>query len=184
MRHKIFRSSLLALMLTGMLAVSADAQRTQLKPGVNMFSPQQDVDMGTEASLEVERDQPILTNRQAENYLNSVGQRLASSAPGEKYPYRFKIVNDREINAFALPGGYVYINRGIFETADNEDQLAGVVAHEISHVALRHGTSQVTKAMPLSILGSFLGTRSQAAGILAQVGGTAVLLRNSRDAES
>src|SRR4029078_11045534 len=97
----------------------------------------------------------------------------ASRAPGEKYPYQFKVVNDKAINAFALPGGVVYVNRGAIEAVDNEAQIAGVMAHEISHVALRHGTNQASKAYlaqaPLSILGGVLGSNS-IGGVLAQLG--------------
>ena len=133
----------------------------------------------------------MLNDSRVDSYLNNLGQRLAAHAPGEKYPYAFQTVNDRGINAFALPGGHVYINRGVIEAADNEAQLAGVMAHEISHVALRHGTNQASKAsvaqMPLAILGGLLGSNSTGAA-LAQLGAgftvNSILLKYSRDAES
>ena len=165
--------------------------RTQLKPGWNMFSAQQDVEVGQQASVEADRQLPLLNDSRVDNYLNSVGQRLASHTPGYKFPYTFKTVNDRAINAFALPGGHIYINRGIIEAANTEAQLAGVMAHEASHVALRHGTNQASKAsatqMPLAILGGLLGSNSTGAA-LAQLGAgftvNSVLLKYSRDAES
>jgi hypothetical protein len=115
---------------------------------------------------------------------------LAATAPGFKYPYTYKAVNDRAINAFALPGGNIYINRGIIEAADNEAQLAGVMAHETAHVALRHGTNQASKAsavnLPLAILGGLVGSESTVAA-LAQLGAgftvNSILLKYSRDAE-
>jgi hypothetical protein len=133
----------------------------------------------------------MLNDSRVDKYLNNLGQRLAAHAPGEKYPYAFQTVNDRGINAFALPGGHVYINRGVIEAADNEAQLASVMAHEISHVALRHGTNQASKAsvaqMPLAILGGLLGSNSTATA-LAQLGAgftvNSILLKYSRDAES
>ncbi len=169
----------------------AVGNRTELKPGWNMFSPQQDVEMGQQASAEVAGQVLLLNDSRVDNYLNSLGQRLAANAPGAKYPYTFKTVNDKGINAFALPGGFVYVNRGVIETADNEAQLASVMAHEISHVALRHGTNQASKAsvaqMPLAILGGLLGGDSTAAA-LAQLGAgftvNSILLKYSRDAES
>ncbi len=118
------------------------AERTSLRPGFNVFSAQQDVEIGKEVSKDAERNLRILNDSQISSYTNSLGRRLASRAPGEKYPYQFKVVDDKQINAFALPGGFLYINRGIFENADNEAQLAGVMAHEIGHVVLRHGTNQ------------------------------------------
>lgn len=167
------------------------SDRTQFKPGWNMFSAQQDVEVGQQASLEAERQVLLLNDPRVDNYLNSVGQRLVSNAPGYKFPYTFKAVNDRAINAFALPGGHMYINRGTIEAANTEAQLAGVMAHEASHVALRHGTSQASKGstaqVPLAILGGLLGSNSTGAA-LAQLGAgftvNSVLLKYSRDAES
>ena len=146
-------------MLLATLALGAADSRTVLKPGWNMFSPQQDVEVGQQASMDAERQLPMLKNSRVDNYVNNLGRRLSTKAPGEKYLYEFKVVNDEAINAFALPGGPVYINRGVIEAAGNEAQLAGVIAHEISHVALRHGTNQASKAsaaqLPLAILAAF-----------------------------
>jgi hypothetical protein len=165
--------------------------RTVLKPGWNMFSPQQDIEVGEQVSPDAERQLPMLDDSRVDDYLNSLGRRLASKAPGEKYPYRFNVVNDPAINAFALPGGPIYINRGVLDAADNESQLAGVLAHEISHVALRHGTNQASKAsvgqLPLAILGGLIGSDSTKA-MLAQLGASfavnSVLLKYSRTAET
>ena len=176
--------------LSLLLAPAAQAQRTQLKPGWNLFSPQQDVEIGTQVSADAERQLPMWNNARVDRYLNDLGRRLAEKAPGAKYPYQFKAVNDSAINAFALPGGFLYINRGTMEAADNEAQLAGVMAHEIAHVALRHGTNQASKAyvaqVPLAILGGQLGSGSTGA-VLAQVGAgfavNSLLLKYSRDAE-
>src|SRR5205085_4082024 len=109
----------------------------------------------------------------AATYIKTLGQNLAAHAPGEKYAYEFKIVNDTAINAFALSGGLGYVNRGAIEAGDSENQIAGVMAHEIGHVVLRHGTNQVSKAYlaqaQLSILGGMLGSNS-IGGVLAQLG--------------
>jgi predicted Zn-dependent protease len=181
----------LALIVALVLTARADS-RTQLKPGWNLFSPAQDVEMGHEVAKEAERKLRILKDPPATAYLNRLGRRLVAHAPHNdpKYVWQFKIVNDRKINAFALPGGFLYINRGIFESADNEAQLAAVIAHEVGHVVLRHGTSQVSKAYiaqaPLSILGGVLGNNS-VGSVLAQLGisfaANSILLKYSRDAE-
>jgi hypothetical protein len=171
--------------------VWAADNRTVLKPGWNMFSPQQDVEVGQQVSPDAERQLRMLNNSRVDNYVNNLGQRLSANATGEKYPYRFKVVNDRAINAFALPGGPIYINRGVIEAAANESQLAGVIAHEASHVALRHGTNQASKAsaaqMPLAILGGIIGSDSTKAA-LTQLGASfamnSILLKYSRSAES
>ena len=182
--------TILLVAITLVMAPLVWADRTPLKPGWNMFSPQQDVEVGQQTSQEAEQQLNMLNNSRVDSYLNKLGLRLSDKAQGEKYPYQFKVINDRNINAFALPGGFLYINRGIIEAADNEAQLAGVIAHEISHVALRHGTNQASKAyisqVPLAILGGTLGSNSTGA-VLAQIGAgfavDSVLLKYSRDAE-
>jgi Zn-dependent protease with chaperone function len=171
-------------------APPARADRTPLKPGWNLFSPAQDVEIGQKVSQDAERQLPMLNDRRVDAYVDALGKRLAAKAPGAKYPYQFKVVNDRSINAFALPGGFIYVHRGIIEAADNEGHLAGVMAHEIGHVALRHGTNQASKSyaaqVPLAILGGALGSGSIGA-VLAQIGAgfavNSVLLKYSRDAE-
>jgi Zn-dependent protease with chaperone function len=188
----LWRPVILIALVSLMLTPLAWAQRTQLKPGWNMFSPQQDVEMGQQVSQDAEKQVPMLNNARVDNYLNNLGRTLAAHAPGEKYPYQYKCVNDRAINAFALPGGFVYINRGVIEAADNEAQLAGVMAHETAHVALRHGTNQASKAyvaqVPLAILGGVLGNKNSTGAILAQLGAdfatNSLLLKYSRSAES
>ena len=165
--------------------------RTSLKPGWNMFSAAQDVELGQQASQEVAQQVLMLNDARVDRYLTALGQRLTVNAPGFEVPYTFKAVNDKSINAFALPGGPIFINRGVIEAADTESQLAGVMAHEASHVALRHGTNQASKAsaaqMPLAILGGLLGADSTGAA-LAQLGAgftvNSILLKYSRDAES
>lgn len=171
-------------------APAAGTGRTALKPGWNMFSAAQDVELGEQAANEVSQQVLMLNDSRVDNYLNKLGQRLVANVPGFEFPYTFKTVNDRTINAFALPGGHIYINRGVIEAADTESQLAGVMAHEAAHVALRHGTNQASKAsvaqMPLAILGGLMGSNSTGAA-LAQLGAgftvNSILLKYSRDAE-
>ena len=181
----------LVLAASLVLAPWARAERTHLKPGWNVFSAQQDVELGRQVSKDAERKVPMLNDSKVDAYLNGLGRRLAAHAPGERFPYQYKCVNDRAINAFALPGGFVYINRGVIEAADNEAQLAGVMAHETAHVSLRHGTNQATKAyatqLPLAVLGGMLGSGSMGA-ILTQLGAgfavNSLLLKYSRTDES
>jgi len=178
------------IVLAVALAPLGLAQRTKLKPGWNVFSPQQDIEIGQEVSKQAEQQLILLNDKKVDGYLDRLGHKLASKAPGEKYPYQFKGVNDASINAFALPGGFLYINRGTIEAADNEAQLAGVIGHEIGHAALRHGTNQMTKAtamqLPLAVLGGVVGSQS-IVGLLSQVGANfgaqSILLKYSRDAE-
>lgn len=184
------RTVALAALLALVLLPMARAQRTPMKAGWNMFSPQQDVEMGQQVARDAERQLPLLYDSRVDDYLNTLGRRLAAHAPGPRFPYRYRMVDDRTINAFALPGGPVYINRGVIEAAENEAQLAGVMAHETAHVALRHGTSQASKAylarFPLAILGGVI--RSPGGAMLAQMGAgfaaNSLFLKYSRNAET
>jgi hypothetical protein len=190
--RRITRSMAIVAMIALCVAMAPPglADRTKLKPGWNVFSPQQDVEIGKEVSKQAEQQLVLLNDKKVDGYLDRLGQKLARKAPGEKYAYQFKAVNDASINAFALPGGFLYVNRGTIEAADNEAQLAGVIGHEIGHVALRHGTNQMTKAtamqLPLAVLGGVVG-RNSIVGLLSQVGANfgaqSVLLKYSRDAE-
>jgi Zn-dependent protease with chaperone function len=182
-----------ALALAAGLAFTAPsswADRTPLKPGINMYSTADDIRMGQKLADEAEAKMPMLNDARVEDYLNRLGLKLAGFAPGAKYPYEFHCVNSEALNAFALPGGFVFVNRAVIEESSDEAQLAGVIAHEIGHVALRHGTNQATKKEMgsdlVGIAGGIIG-----GGILTslatQVGGTlaasAVLLKYSRTAE-
>ncbi len=140
------RSSRTALLTVVMLIAPISVASQNLKPGFNIFSPQQDYEIG--------RQSAIVTNRQLRTYsdarITRIGRRLAAAAPGARYPYEFRVVSDSSINAFALPGGFIYINRGAIDSARSENEVAAVLAHEIAHVSLRHGTNQASKAYILS----------------------------------
>jgi Zn-dependent protease with chaperone function len=179
--------------LAVMSSVAAAGEQLRFKPGFNLFSPQQDVQLGREASVEVEKQLPLVKDAQVERYVTDLGRRLAKIAPGNTdYPWTFKVVNSQDINAFALPGGFIYVNRGVLEAAEDEAQLAGVLAHEIGHVTMRHGTNQASKAMiaqvPLAILGGVLGGSSSLTARLAELGISfgvnSAFLKYSRNAES
>jgi len=130
------------------------ADRTQIQPGWNIFTTDQDIEIGQRVAIQTEARLPMLMDRKVNSYLTSLGRRLTRYAPGAKYPYEFHVVNSHEVNSFALPGGVIFIYRGIIEEAGDESQLAGVISHEISHVALRHGTNQASKAeMSTGVLG-------------------------------
>jgi len=176
------------------MSVSVFSQ-TQIKLHSNKYKPSDDVKVGRQAAAEVEQQLPILRDSEATSYLSRVGQRLVNSIPPEfqhpEFQYYFKIVNARDINAFALPGGPMYVNRGMIEAAHNEGEMAGVMAHELSHVALRHGTAQATKAQKYGLLAGILGIGGQIlggpAGAAAQIAGQGVgvyFLKFSREYET
>jgi hypothetical protein len=171
------------------------AVQTVIVPPGNKYSPSDDVKMGLEAAAQAERQLPVMRDDEVTSYVEGVGRRLVDAIPEElrhsEFHYTFKVVNVREINAFALPGGPMYVNRGMIEAAKNEGEVAGVMAHEISHVVLRHGTAQASKAgkyegaaVAGTILGAILGGglgQVVAAGTRFGVGG--FFLKFSRDFE-
>jgi beta-barrel assembly-enhancing protease len=152
-------ATLMALVLLAMPA-AALAQGTRIEMPRNRYDIREDVQAGQQAAQEVERQLPIIRDQEIEGYVNNLGGRLVSAIPQQfqhpQFRYYFRVVNARDLNAFALPGGPMYINRGMIEAARTEGELAGVMAHEISHIALRHATSQATKGQKYQI-GSILG---------------------------
>ena len=162
------------------------------KPGFNLFKPEQDIELGRQSAQQVSRQMPLLNDSNIDGYVRQLGARLAARAPGYKFPYEFHVVGTKDINAFALPGGFVFINAGAIAAAKNEGELAGVMAHEISHVALRHGTNQATKAYiakaGLGVLSGIAGGAStdlgQVIGAIGGVGANALFLKFGRTAES
>src|SRR6187402_1426105 len=152
------------------LSLTVGAQ-TKIVAPKNSYAVQDDVKLGKEAAAEVTKELPMLNDQRLEDYVERIGRTLAGAIPPEfqhnEFRYTFDVVNQKEINAFALPGGPMFLNRGMIEAAKTEGEVAGVMAHELSHVALRHGTAQATKGQKFQI-GSVLG---QIAGAI--VGGTA-----------
>jgi Zn-dependent protease with chaperone function len=185
---------LLCLSITAGLAIAEDAATLlNLKPGFNFFSRQQDIELGKQTAVEVEKQVPLLTDPMVVRYINEMGRHLTQFEPlPADYLWTFKVINAREINAFALPGGIVYVDRGTIEAAENEAQLAGAIAHETGHVVMRHGTHQLSEIVltqyPLAILGGLLGQSSSIMSDLAQIGigfgVSSMMLHNSRSAES
>ncbi|MFL6229203.1 MAG: M48 family metalloprotease [Pyrinomonadaceae bacterium] len=161
------------------------------KPGFNLFTPEQDVEVGRRSAEEIAHQVPLLNDAAILNYVRALGAKLAAHASGEKFPYQFNVVATRDINAFALPGGFVFINAGVIMAAKDEGELAGVMAHEITHVALRHGTNQASKAYiaqkGLGMLGRVFGRDSNIGQVVGAVGGTGaniLFLRFGRTAET
>src|SRR5690606_34383883 len=150
----------LAAALALVVAAVTTGAQTRIEPPKNKFTPEQDVELGREAAAEVRKQYPIIENRQVREYLDELGDRLVEHAPSQfhypQFEYSFTPVNLKEINAFALPGGPMFVNRGMIEAAHGEGEVAGVMAHELSHVLLRHGTANATKAQGFQ-LGALAG---------------------------
>lgn len=165
---------------------------TRFRPGFNLFSKEQDVQVGQENATQVRKQMTVIKDPVLSEYVSRVGKRLVSAqeAQASGFPFTFEVVADPSINAFALPGGPMFINTGLLRAVDNEAQLAGVMGHEMSHVILRHGTNQASKSKLIelpAVLASQMSGGSMM-GQLAQLGiglgANSVLLRFSRTAES
>ena len=156
---------------------------------LELISVEQEIQIGKQAQAQMRKDVPALRDATVSAYVNDIAGRLVRVAPGPKYPYSFTVANTREINAFTLPGGSVWIHRGVLQVATNESQVAGVLAHEIAHVAERHSAEQLTRVAianwGLGVLGAMLGNTGGAGA--AQVAGgfltSGAFLKFSRDEE-
>ena len=182
----------IALVAISVMPFSALAQ-TQIKYHSNKYSVQDDVKLGREAAQQAEAQFPLLRDEQVRSYVENVGRRLVASIPSQfqhpEFQYYFRVVNARDINAFALPGGPMYVNRGMIEAARTEGEMAGVMAHEISHVALRHGTAQATKGQKYGLLAGIAGIAGTifggpGVGQLAQAPFAVYILKFSREYET
>jgi Zn-dependent protease with chaperone function len=185
-----------ALMAVSLSTAGLCAQ-TAIKLPKNKYTPEQDVQLGREAAAEVRKQYPIIKDERIARYLTTLGDRLVAAAPSELkqpvYEYSFTPVNLKEINAFALPGGPMFVQRGMFDAAAGEGEVVGVMAHELSHVLLRHGTANATKAQnPWLQLGQVAGavggavvggSAGSAIAQGSQFGLGTLLLRYSRDYE-
>jgi len=193
MRPGIDRSAALAAAGFFLLFHAGDAlaQPRKVKPGFNLFSLDQDVQLGKEYAAQVEKEMAVIKDAALSAYVERIGKRLSAAPEAGQYPYSFKVVQDKAVNAFALPGGPTFVNTGLILAAQNEAMLAGVIAHEISHVALRHGTNQASKqqliTLPAMLGGAMAGQKGGLTGMLAQLGiglgANSVLLKYSRNAE-
>lgn len=154
---RLSRLWLPGLLLAATLGLSA---QTRVEPPKNRYTIEQDVQMGREAAAEVRREYPVIDDPDIDAYLDRLGKRLVAVAPPELnhplFQYSFTPVNLSDINAFALPGGPMFVNRGMVTAATTEGEVVGVMAHELAHVLLRHGTANATRAQGFQ-LGALAG---------------------------
>src|ERR1700692_2598914 len=176
--------TLTAVSLLGFSLLAADKKKDpdeignrDVGKGVNFYSLEKEIALGKQLASEVERQAKIINDPVVAEYVNRVGQNLVRNSDA-KVPFTIKVIDSEEVNAFALPGGFFFVNSGLILKADSEAELAGVMSHEIAHVAARHGTRQATRGeiaqvgmIPLVFMGG--GTRDgiyQAASVLVPIG--------------
>ena len=182
--------------LAVVVALATPQAQTRIVPPKNKYSPADDVKLGLEAAAEARKQMPLVRDERIQQYIDDVGTKLVAAIPPElKHPefkHTFEVINQKEINAFALPGGPMFLNRGMIEASNTEGEMAGVMAHEISHVALRHGTAQATKgekfqigAIAGQVLGAIVGgTAGSVISQGSQLGLGTYFLKYSREYES
>jgi predicted Zn-dependent protease len=156
---------------------------------LTLVSVEQEIAIGKQTHAQIRKQTPEVTDPAVVRYVRDVTRRLARAADGPKYPYSVAVADSREINAFALPGGPVWIHRGVLEKATNESQVASVLAHEVAHIASRHAARQLTTAAmtrwSLSLLSSLLGNVGGAGGAQVAAGflASGAFLKFNRDEE-
>ena len=174
---------------TAVLTLALLVSASTATGGLQLVSVNDEIKLGRQAQQQVRQQVPALRDRAINSYIDSIGSRLAARADGPRYPYSFDVANRRDINAFALPGGPIWVHRGLIDAAQNEAQLAGVIAHEIAHISNRHAAEQITKGtfanVGLGLLSAFLGDGrgSQIAQLGAAFAANATMMKFSRDHE-
>jgi predicted Zn-dependent protease len=157
---------------------------------ITLVSVEQEIAVGRQANAQFRKETPELTDAATLRYVRDVTRRLSRVASGPKYPYSVAIANTHQINAVALPGGPIWIHRGVLEQATNESQVVSVLAHEIAHIAKRHAATQLTTVAmtkwSLNFLGSLLGNAGGAGGaqVAAEFLASGAALKFSREDES
>jgi predicted Zn-dependent protease len=168
--------------------ISSFAAAAMLGVSACSVSTQQELEMGSQYSAQINRELPLVSNAQVTSYVNQLGRQIARQG-GRGINYTFYVVNSDAVNAFAVPGGYVYVNRGLIQRVGNMSELAGVLAHEIGHVEQRHGVEQMERMqranLGLNLAYVLLGRQPSAVeGAAINVGGGAYFARFSREAEN
>ena len=152
---------------------------------LNIFTDAQEVQLGKQFSREIEKELKIYSDPIVTAYIDQLGQHLANHSQRQNITYHFKVVNTEVVNAFAVPGGYLYVNIGLIRVAENESELAGVIGHEIGHVVGKHGVKQLTRQLGLAAVAQLaLGEdQSELKKMVAGLAANGVLTKYSRDAE-
>lgn len=176
--------------MAGLLVVAATQLSCATLSQINLLSTADEVAIGRKAAQDIEQNLPMLKDAEVVDYVQALGAELAVKAQRQDVAYVFNVVDTKDVNAFALPGGWLYVNAGLIATADTESELAGVMAHEIGHVVGRHGARQISAQYGLAVLLEIVagGPNSeslvrQIAGQFAGIGAGLTLLKYGRDME-
>ena len=181
--------ALLAVVLAAFLGFSGLSCSTNPATGqrqLSLISEEQEVAMGTEADQQISQAMGLYPDEELQRYVNAVGQRLAAESERPDLPWTFRVIDDPTVNAFALPGGYIYLTRGIMTYFNNEAEMASVLGHEIGHVTARHSVEQISRQQLAGLglgIGMILSPELRQFGDLAQTGLGLLFLKYGRDDE-
>lgn len=160
------RIVIVIMLLTAGLSTGCAVNQENIR-GFNLISLEEEKQLGDRFAKEVEKQQRVVTDPQVQTYVNRLGNRLLTGVRAREFDYTFKVVKDDSVNAFAVPGGHIYLHSGLIKTARNETELAAVVAHELNHGVARHGTQQLTQQYGLALVSQLVLGQNQ--NLLAQL---------------
>jgi len=187
MSQHLSRHTALPLALALIVAPLLGCASTGVNKGqINLISIEEEWQLGNRLAADLSRQLRFVDDRVAQDYVESVGRRVIAETEMANLPWRFHIVDDRDVNAFTIPGGHVYVNLGLIERSPNVAAFTGALAHEISHVVARHSTEQLSKAYGIEAIGGAVLGRNPAVyeQILASILAQGAMARFSRSAES
>ncbi|MDH4328057.1 MAG: M48 family metalloprotease [Nitrospira sp.] len=169
MLYTVLRLAIVSLLL--LHASGCAVNPVSGRPELTLVSEEQEIQLGTQEAEKIEQQMGLVPDEALTRYLNALGKRLADESPRPNLDYQFHVVDMAEPNAFALPGGHIYVSRGILALANSEDELAGVVGHEIGHVAARHSVQTISKRGPFALI---FGAASGLAGLVSPLVGNII----------
>lgn len=170
-RHKMTRTVSIVAISSTLLLSACSTNPVTGKNNFSLISKDQEVQMGRQAHRDILKKQKPYNNARLQAYVNTIGQQLASKSHRNNIAYTFTVLDDPSVNAFALPGGYVYVTTGLMAYLNSEGELAGVIGHEIGHVTARHGVQQASAGMAASVLVDLISKRAGGdSKVLGQLG--------------
>lgn len=182
---KLIRTLLLPIIIAVSLVSGCATTQSSGVGGFNLISVEEEKQLGDKFAVEIEKQHKVVNDPEVQSYINRLGSKLVTGVRKVDFPYTFKVVDDKSINAFAVPGGHTYVNTGLIKAAESETELAAVVAHEINHVVARHSTRQMTQQYGYQlVVGLLLGNQGDLAKVAADMFGKAGSLYYSRGMES
>jgi predicted Zn-dependent protease len=174
----------ISLFIASLLFLSCATTGPGGRKSLILISTNEEISIGQKLAAQVDSTERVLPDNEVQDYVNGVGQRIAQVSDRKDLPFQFTVLDSKEINAFAAPGGYIYVYSGLLKILDDEAELAGVLSHEISHVVGRHGVKKLQQVLGVQVVLSIaLGSSSQLSQNLVSTSIGIILQGYSRDNE-